>query len=272
MIVFFTNIHLALALVFWNSMYLIRNNLNLDIGYSVFLFSGLFFIYNLDRLKGDTKADAINTPLRTNFILSHTKLFVFFTVLSGVTFLYQLFTMQLSIYSYLFLPTFSTFFYWIQKKVFIKTPKISSLLKPTLLGISWGYTMSILPILYCNIPDLNYKVNFASTVLIIFTNGLYYDMRDKEGDLQFYKANVFFVYPVYTLKYFLILPPVLGVIINIFSNHYRTEFFTNLYYLLLGIFTCILNKRPNEKSLDYQVDMPIMLFPLFEIIIMVFLL
>jgi len=181
---------LALGYSYLTGLYYGLNN-------SQHLFILIFFsttaAYNADRLPYFIQKDIQNARYRVKFHLTHHWLAPLMVSMSLIVNLYILGNVSIKIKIFYIITIFFTalYFYGVNMNLSTFKYRLAAILKPVIVSIVWSLVTVIYPFLEEPV-DFN-KDNimfFIHRFLLFFSNCLWFDYRDKEGDLISKKPNI----------------------------------------------------------------------------------
>ncbi len=286
-IFFYFNFHLSFIPVLWT--YWVSNQLGLSqsTSYYIFLFASSQIVYVYDRILYTDLADSINVPDRVRFITSskRTGMYWFFLNFLFVILTFTSLTIENGILFFI-LTIFTLFYLFVLKKIFI-TEILKAYLKIFILSVVWSTILILSPIAQ-NIQLIHFKnslylffsididklyqydlyfifINFIYVNIIFHLSALYFDRRDKVGDLQTNKPNIHKFISERLFNIIKVIIPLILIILNLYFYQIDMYFYIGLYYFCLAIISYYYKIFPNNLNYDINIDFPIVLFPLIDL-------
>jgi len=280
MIFFYFSFHVALIVTFLPLAFAEHHHLDTDFLIFPYLFFAALFVYNFDRYFGSSVADRLNNPDRTLYHQLHTLwsrriVMVSFIVIVALFFYFNRDTQVLL--ALLALLT-GAYFLFSQVRHLGVTGLVFSLFKLLLLATVWTIVIAVIPHVSAAGFSFDFfyeskylRLSMISVFVIIFVNGLWFDLRDRDGDAIARKNN--FANCIEDRYYFLFLIALPVFSISFFPIHrFLSICLIGFYYLFLAVYSYYreLYPRYGETFYYFFVDFPLLAFSAMEVISRIF--
>lgn len=283
----FFNFHISCIPIVWS--YWVSDNFKIELSltYYIFLFFSTQFVYTYDRFIFRDPADPINFPERTQFNLSLNKFGIFWFLLSFTGTLITVIWLSIENWILFISLAFLTLSYLLLKSIEFDE-RIKGYLKIFILSTVWSSILIISPIaqkiklINFDTVNMNFKFAFKRELDLNFRNffylffytfllfnllSIYFDKRDQLGDIQTNKPNIHKFISEKKFHLIIIILPLILLIMNLFIYEISIFYLIGIYYLI--IYKIITSSTLNKKNISYDLllDLPLLVFPLIDIIL-----
>jgi len=149
--------------------------------------------YNTDRLKYFLKKDKENMPSRVDFHLKNSWLAPFLVIISSALILLFINNIKLSIiilYAGIFIAVI-IYFFFVNISLYSSNNIFFAALKPFYIGFIWSVITSFVPLIEIYTKKKDAVILLLLHRFLLFSaNALWFDFKDKTGDLKTKKPNI----------------------------------------------------------------------------------
>jgi hypothetical protein len=262
---FYTNLYAALIAVACTSLTSDTFNLKVDNKLYLFIFTSVLFVYNLDRLIAFPDGDQVNSPDRFTFLKKYKIPVLILTILSFITGIYFFPSRNFNTMAVVALTGLVSVIY-----ILLSYGKFSAILwiraiaKPILLSIAWILVTVFLPVLNSGKNlDLNIMPYSLSFLLLYMTTALWFDFKDRRGDLNIKKSNMANLISEKNFLFTILFLVALNLIFTSIFVKSLPLILLSGYYLFHSLFYRELKilDSYNEKMYLFFIDLPLLIVP-----------